>query len=342
MNASPVGSDEAVRHAIQAGEEDFLRSFLQLCTAPQTDRSLVRLAEVLNQRLSQQAPRRLSPWAYLGYYRLGTDLLSNGGALQPDLTQIEAELLRPQPPGEIVSFGDAARASEELWQDMLAHFQEGGDFVSGLEAPEPQIAAHVQRIIPDARALIQQVDPDLREHMDQLQALIILSRPSQQARDQGEGFGGATCFFFRGATVLNASRRASLAGITEQLIHEYAHAELFVLGQDEPLCLNDDGERHSVLIRSDPRPMHGILHSLYVVGRVAAWTRQLLTQHPDLALREEASSLQWAQLLKQQQDFGMSSLQAIEQHARLTPLGQEIVRTSAARLMVSATGLPAA
>lgn len=334
--ASCIATATAVREAILAGQANLLTSLQQLCTLDQAS-AIHPLAESLQQRLLQEPRCPLSPWVFLGYYAIGSQLLNQHE--EPlstlPLELIQAEIERCDPAGSVIPFGDPRRAPAKLWQLMLEHFQQGGDFVSDLEPPDAEITTHTQQAIGDARQLIQQVDPELLQLMDQLQRLVILGHPGEQSRQRGENFGGATCFFFRGACVLNTSHRDGVVTMTEQLVHEYAHAELFVLGQDEPLCLNTDEERHSISIRSDPRPMNGILHSLWVVARVTELIKRILAT--DLRPYPDHDSLQkgYRKSLARNLDFGRSSLQAVHHHARLTPLGEAIVDLAVERLAVA-------
>ena len=83
--------------------------------------------------------------------------------------------------------------------------------------------------------------------------------------------------------------------------------------------------------------MNGILHSLYVVARVAEWTRKLLReidQHDD----GETSISEWEAMAERQHKYGMSSLKCIREFGRLTKLGQELVDISAGRLTKAVTG----
>lgn len=313
---------QVVKGAVRRGEQDLLAS-LALLPGSQSD----RLKACLSRRCTPWPP-----WAYLGYYRLGSWLL-NGCMQQADeideLIDDVCRAIELSPIGlHLLSFSDSGHVSPRLWCSFLDLFQEGGDFVDDLEPPLPHELEHWQGAISQARPLIAQADPDFAEMMLELQSLLVLTRPGLQARKLGQAFGGATCFFFRGASVINSTLLLSTLVTLNLLVHEYAHAELFVLGQEQPLCLNHDDERHSVLIRKDPRPMNGILHSLHVVSRVAAVLQRLLHDDPTAEAREQ---------LHEQLRLGRSSLQVVERHAQLTPLGETIVAGARQRLVEAAT-----
>jgi HEXXH motif-containing protein len=270
---------------------------------------------------------------YLGYYLLGRQILTGRGELFPGFPAlILAEIGRPQPAGQVVDFWDPARADPALWQATLDLFQEGGDFTGRLEPPSTEMGEQHRGMIAEARSLIRCLDPPLAGLMDRLQPLLVLCAPGANARFSGQGFGNATCFFFRGASLFNASRATNPIQMAERLVHEYAHAELFVLAQDGALCLNGDDERHSVRIRPDPRPMNGILHALHVVSRVCPVLERALSRGIPTSGEREALKASCRVLIAQQKEYGASSLAVIRSHAQLTPLGEAVVEAAAARL----------
>lgn len=332
---------QTVNSLLEQGECDLLNSLDRLHTSELALSEGGGTATATLRRCLQAQPKPWPAWAFLAYYRLGTWLLG-GGRDQPSsmvrLSQDVCQAMARQSASPTqIAFGDATFASESLWRKLTGLFQEGGDFVDDLEAPDPDQLKQWFSSLKAARAWIAAADPELHALMQSLQHLVIAAQPGPIARSHQQSFGGATCFFFRGATIVNAALPTSTARTVERLVHEYAHAELFVLGQDEPLCLNSDNERHNVLIRSDPRPMNGILHSLYVVSRVAEILTKLSTtggHEKDLA---EINSDELTKILGQQLRFGASSLKAIEDHAKLTPKGDLIVSIATQRLLAAET-----
>lgn len=281
-----------------------------------------------------------SPWIYLAYYRLGNWLISGNANQQNSILNLITEVDEAisnnngtiKKTGEVCAYGDNAIASSGLWQSALSLFQEGGDFIEDLERPEDSLLLHWQQKVDIAHQLIRAVDPDLMHLMNQLQRLVILAKPGPKSVAINESFGGATCFFFRGASVINAARPQSTIEIMEKIVHEYAHAELFVLGQDQPLCLNTDDDRHKVLIRKDPRPMNGILHALYVTGRVAEVMNRLLSHDLGELADKKNLLIEANSMLNEQISLGHSSLEQVHKHAKLTTIGDIIVQASASRL----------
>jgi HEXXH motif-containing protein len=215
---------------------------------------------------------------------------------------------------------------------VLELFQEGGDFVADLEGPGPEDYVPLAAAISEVRGLLRAIDPPLVELIDQLLPLVILALPGPRARNEGRVFGGATTFFFRGGTLVNARADHTLATLLEVIVHEYAHAELFALAQDGHLCTNAENERHPVRIRSDPRPMNGILHALHVSSRVGAVFERVLRR--GLPWRSDRDPLlaDIASLRQEALSNGRSCLEAVLRHGRLTPLGRTITAAAALRL----------
>ena len=331
--------NNTVIQTIRKGEVDLLNSINSFPSYEKAKATGECSSEILIECIhSSQTP--YSPWIYFAYYKIGSWLMSGEANQHNSIYELVKDVKESvnksasttKDRSKFCAYGDPQIASLLLWQSVLKLFQDGGDFIDDLEAPTESLLEHWQQGITTAHTLIHRVDNELSNLMEQLQRLLILAQPGPLARAEGVSFGGATCFFFRGATVINASRSLSIVEIIEKLVHEYAHAELFVLGQDQPLCLNNDDERHQVLIRSDPRPMNGILHSLYVTGRVAELLNLLLADglndipHRDSIITEANS------MLEQQLSFGQSSLEQVQQHAELTQIGNTVVADSRRRL----------
>lgn len=318
------------------GESSLLASVLDLERRSAPVRAAA-VGERLRARLEATPARPLSPWVYLPYYRIGQCVLSGRqptAGLGRLLAWLETELASTPCPDAVVGFADRSRP-EWQWRELLELFQEGGDFVDDLATPGPDRIQQWRHQIQSIRALLADVDPSLHQLMQQLQNLIVLVLPGPRARERGKSFGGATTFFFRGGTLINCAASLDAAELLERLVHEYAHAELFVLGQDQRLCRNDDRERHAVLIRPDPRPMHGIIHSLYVTARCADLIRRLRADCTSQVNWPPGLAAALEPLQERLSALGRSSLEAVDRHGLLTPRGDEVVALSRARLGLS-------
>ncbi len=273
---------------------------------------------------------------YLFYWKIGRILLQNPDAI-PAADLIEAlrlEIRHLLPPLTVLAYGAESRPLQH-WDLLVGLFSEGGDFLLDLESPAPARCTTQAAIISEARDFIGKIDAPLARGMEALQAVVILAEPGPAAREAGQWFGSATTFFFRGGSIINAAMERTFCAWVVTLIHEYAHAELFVLSQNELMCTNTDQERYSVLIRRDPRPMNGILHSFYVAARLVAFLDAAI-RHP-MPWRSDRDQLvvELQTLRSSVQELTQSSLGAIQRHGRLTALGHQIMQICCDRLELS-------
>lgn len=346
--AVPPGATSGLPALLEQGERQLASSLALLAcgsdSLPSASGAALRQAAAQLARALARRPAGatgLDPLVWLAYYRLGQAILGDAPPPQPWVQQPERldQLAgRCLSQARVVAWGDPDWYGAPEWEAVLALLQEGGDFVSDLAAPSPATQTALQQATASVLSLVRRLPAGLGPAIDQLLPLTILAVPGPRARAAGQGFGGATAFFLRGASVIHASPGLTLPGLLERLVHEAAHAELFVLAQDGPLCHNPDGERHPVRIRPDPRPMNGILHSLHVTGRVCETLDALLT-HPSLAELLNGSPQERALLLedchrlrRHQAGLGLSSLEAVRRHGRLTALGEAVCAAGARRL----------
>lgn len=317
-------SNEIPSH-IQHGETRILESLQTIKTRTSNtilDPLICRLIQLI-----QNQQGALSPWVFLGYYRLGETLSDKEETTTKETIKILSsicDLVDRQPiPHSVVSFGDNDYATKELWSYLLEVLQDGGSFPDDLAPSGNDTFRSIEKNIKQTHQFIETVDPKLKTLMGTLQGLIIAGKPGIRASLKKQNFGGATCFFFRGGTVINSTEKISMARMVERLIHEYAHAELFTISQKELLCLNSDEQTYPVLIRSDPRPMNGIIHSLYVVCRVADFQLKIVGNKKSSMNKQYLTETK--KILSEQLAYGGSSLKTLRSHANLTPLGDKIV-----------------
>ena len=315
-----------VNKYIEAGQIDFKNS-LKILNKSINSKFLERLIFFLETNINPKIV--ISPWFYLFYYNFAIKKLNNVGTieLEDNFENINFNSFFKND-FTILKFY-SKNLNNFCWETLLKLLQEGGDFVSDVEEPNNETFIFNEKKILEAKNIIGIIDPQLSELMNKLQNTVILCKPGHESRKINNSFGGATCFFFRGGSVLNSSFKFNLATTLEKLVHEYAHNELFVLGQDERLCLNSDKDIHKVSIRSDKRPMNGIIHSFYVVVRVLEFFTKLSIHSPkrDFDIEKDFES-DFREIIKSQLVFGQSSLSKIKEYADLTNTGKEIINFS--------------
>ena len=81
-------------------------------------------------------------------------------------------------------------------------------------------------------------------------------------------FDGASSYMLWGAILLNTRGQTSVLDTAQALAHESGHNLLFGFCTDGPLVENPDDELFPSPLRTDLRPMDGIVHATYVVARM--------------------------------------------------------------------------
>lgn len=136
----------------------------------------------------------------------------------------------------------------------------------------------------------------------------------------GARFGGAASVLLWGAVVLNPVLVKDRADLAEALAHETAHALLFGLVLGANLTLNDPAERFASPLRSDPRPIEGLVHAVYVLARIV-WTLRRLAASDALTATERGRAADKINRNLARFHDGLSTVNA---HARFTRVGTEI------------------
>jgi HEXXH motif-containing protein len=152
-----------------------------------------------------------------------------------------------------------------------------------LRALTPVELARASGQVHDALALLGAAAPELADEIRTLVKEIVL------VETDDEDFGAST-FQLWGALFLKVKPRSDRVEIAEALAHEGAHALLFGLGMGKPLVRNGTGIRYSSPLREDPRPMDGVVHASYVLGRMHYAVSRLLESEL-LTDKEEAGAL---------------------------------------------------
>lgn len=186
--------------------------------------------------------------------------------------------------------------------------------------PEPGQLSDFRRRIGEAMDWYRQVCPELAEEIGEIAREIIAAPPDRSAHDTD--FDGISIFEMWGAVFMNPDRLSrSTIDAAMGLAHETTHHLLFSFCTDEPMSLNEPGERHRSPLRADPRPMEGIFHATVVVARMHFAASRLLTLDGlEPELRKE--------LEKTIDDFEIrfaDGAGVIREHGRLTATGQEVL-----------------
>ena len=153
-------------------------------------------------------------------------------------------------------------------------------------------------------------------------------------------FGGASTPYLWGAITISVDPIESRLEAAFTLIHEATHLLLFGLNFGRPLVRNPQSERYRSPLRSDPRPMEGIVHAAYVLARIHQFAGALLSSG---ALTTEEQTFAEQEIARSSDGFDRV-LATILKNARFTEIGGRIFGSAAAYMrrapVASATARP--
>jgi HEXXH motif-containing protein len=230
---------------------------------------------------------------------------------------LEAHLLRePVAPARglrVCTLNDADLGAGQAarYQRLLAR-----DIACPIAPLDPAAFDAARRRLSAALELLGDGAPDVFAEFEALVREVVLVRP--EAAPGGRTFGAASSFSLWGAIAMNAVAMGGRLELALQLAHEAAHTHLFGLALGGRITENDEAERYGSPLRSDPRPMEGVAHAVFVTGRMI-FTLDTLIASGGLDAAETARASGHLAELEAAQAAG---LQTVRMHGRLAPAGQ--------------------
>lgn len=206
---------------------------------------------------------------------------------------------------EALGAGQAARYGRLLIDDV--------DFTLGPVARPSHARAKAK--LEDGLALLDAGAPATAAEVRALVREIVLT--SAESNPSGALFDGASTFSLWGAVALNADRLGDRLTTAVALAHETAHNLLFGLALGGRLTENDDEDLHPSPLRSDPRPMEGVAHAVYVTARMIHTLEALLGSG---VLDQDEAAKARARLDQHRAGYA-DSLAVVMANARFTPAG---------------------
>jgi HEXXH motif-containing protein len=193
-----------------------------------------------------------------------------------------------------------------------------------LTSPQQNDWLKFQANVAAAMELLEQADSALAAELRTL--LVQVVAVGLDSQSGGRGFSGASSLMLWGAVLLNAPRHRSRLDTLGGLVHEAAHQILFGLSIDSPLAENPISERFGSPLRTDTRPMDGILHATIVCARIRyAYSR----------LREAATGslddIERRQIDERIDHYRVKffdGLQTVERFGRLSDNGRRMMRAA--------------
>jgi len=159
------------------------------------------------------------------------------------------------------------------------------DYRDSIDLNQPDVAS-LATMIGKALTVIQHVAPEIAASIEQqIHWYVPLHTP-----EVGVVHNSHTSSNLNGVIFLSeANNEIDLA---EAIIHEFCHTELFILMDTQDVIHEQLGETFYSPWRSDPRPLYGLFHALYVFAEVANFYAKAEAVCSNLAqLRERRSEI---------------------------------------------------
>ncbi|MEO9877662.1 MAG: HEXXH motif-containing putative peptide modification protein [Anderseniella sp.] len=314
-----AASGSALRAHFNNGFADSLEYLLSVCEPSMTfdgDR-----AEGLLSRI--RSGSRESPCLYSRHFKLIEALQAEDMASAETL--IKGILAETPAEDGIVVISLGAQSCDRDTELVTSYFCEADSLFSYVQ-PDPERAAQTEANLYGAMEDLRGFAPGLAAEMDALVNTVILATGIQVAGDEPGEFESVTALRAFGAVLFNADSTATRLQCVVSLIHEHAHMVLFAHSPNEGVVTNSPDERYVSPLRSDARPVEGIFHQSFVLAR--------MIYGMDLLRKSDTVS-------QHQHDFAnefighnvprfTDAVETLHRHARFTPQGLDVIRSSEA------------
>jgi HEXXH motif-containing protein len=191
-------------------------------------------------------------------------------------------------------------------------------------APSPALLADCRMRVTEGLALLDAGFPDMAAEIRTLLREIVVAAGPEDPK--APTFDGASCYMLWGSMLLNARGQTNVLDTAQALAHESGHNLLFGFCVSGPLVDNPDDDLFASPLRTDPRPMDGVVHATYVVARMHQTLSRLLS-----AGVLDAAGVEFAlkDLAAHERNFANGDA-IIREHARLTYIGIEAMESARA------------
>jgi HEXXH motif-containing protein len=241
---------------------------------------------------------------------------------------------------------DDLEQARHLAREIITREPLAGTHISAIDHRAPGEAARYRRLlVEDPNMALQPGDALLAQTTDRIKAafdlldrgfpemaaeirellaeIVIAAGPTDPL---ALTFDGASSYMLWGAILLNARGQNNVLDTAQALAHESGHNLLFGFCASGPLIENTDDEMFSSPLRTDPRPMDGVVHATYVVSRMHQTISRLLDAGV-LSETEQAAALD--DLAAHRRNFAAGD-QVIRDGGRLTRLGNVLIDSARA------------
>ena len=270
---------------------------------------------LLDRRCAEPALRRRSgplPGRALQYFDLGLRLIQDdetGAGLALEDLGREASwdrVMAVQPFDSALLGRDFDRLATLMFGERIETLR--------LQGPGPADLERIRAQHDDVLAVISLLAPEIGHEFEALVDVVVVAAPTTPELDS---YGSATTLAAMGLILINPIAALGFLDHFGTYVHEVTHLVLHALTGDERLSVNEEHERFSSPLRTDPRPMEGVVHATIVCARMAAMYQRLAESDDQRRGDSHARAVD----LRMRFEDGAT---LIERSAILSPLGHDI------------------
>lgn len=304
-------------------------SLCELQRALQTHWPVDQLGKVIDHL---RAGSSLEPAAYAAYFSLIKAVDAGRYRAVARLLATIASSPRPKAAAITVRMLSVSDFGRRGLREAKQHFTSATLSSSQLRPINGHAAQRTRRAIEAALDLVRETAPRSWEVLSAITCEIIATRGIARASMTFDGCSSLERF---GSILVNMNRARTPLVLAETLVHESAHSLLFALSCHDHRVLNPATELHQSPLRIDPRPLDGIYHAVFVLARMHDFLVEVaLGPNTAPAIRDEAIGLVQAR----QSNF-FDGYAVLAEHARLTPIGRELLDGSLSLVQAGAARL---
>lgn len=274
--------------APQAADEDLLNSLHQLVHSLDT-RYRSDTEDLIQKIALLPHDHRLPPLVFAWYRELALETLYTTseapvvkvgmGALGS--SHLNWQGLKPDEMLIVTPDDDRSPYDSDGWSKLL---NEGTDGRLNIEAPGDDEFQIFLEKVTDALTLFETHAAGDYAEWRQAMRMIVAVR---QGEDSEIGLAGGSSLFLPGVMVVNVQHCDTTANTLATLVHETAHVRLNSLCGHEPLSLNAPDARYTSPLRSDGRPMEGVIHATFVCATIVDLFSRIAAQLDDKKMVKE-------------------------------------------------------
>lgn len=304
-----------------AVDTDLLSSLTQLAPGVD-DKHRAEIDALVKKIAGLPSDYRVAPAAYAWFREVAIEALYPEGdspVVNLGLESLNSSCLDWQPlkPAEMLIVTPNDERSPYTASGWSSLLNEGTSGSLKIEAPTDESFRDFLEKVEEALHLFQIHAPsDYAEWRASMRMIVAVG----QSAESEISLAGGSSLFLPGVMVVNVEHCDTTANTLATLVHEAAHVRLNSLCSHEPLSLNPPDARYTSPLRSDDRPMEGVIHATFVCATIVDLFSRIAKQ-----LDDENSAKDFSHIATNHREPVRVHTQQIATEGELTQGGEQVL-----------------